>query len=70
MVHHYSLCFSKEGDMKFISHLDLLRTFIRALRRAGIPVAYSQGFNHVPRLTFAAPLAVGMEGRNEYLDFF
>ena len=56
--------------MKFISHLDLLRTFIRALRRAGIPVAYSQGFNPVPRLTFAAPLAVGMEGRNEYLDFF
>jgi len=68
-VYHYRLCFSKEGDIKFFSHLDLIRTFIRALRRAGVPVAYSQGFNPQPKLTFA-PLAVGMEGKNEYLDLY
>jgi len=44
--------------------------FIRALRRASIPVAYSKGFNPQPRLSFAAPLAVGMEGENEYLDLY
>lgn len=69
-MHHYKACYIKEGDMRFISHLDLLRTFIRALRRSGIPVIYSQGFNPQPRLIFAAPLAVGMEGKNEYLDLF
>lgn len=69
-MHHYLLSFSKEGELKFISHLDLMRTFIRALRRAGVPVAYSQGFNPQPRLTFAAPLAVGLEARNEYLDLY
>ncbi|NMB41862.1 MAG: DUF2344 domain-containing protein, partial [Firmicutes bacterium] len=67
---HYSLCFSKEGDISFISHLDLLRTFVRALRRAEVPVVYSKGFNPAPRLTFAVPLAVGMEGKNEYLDLY
>ncbi|MDO9536000.1 MAG: TIGR03936 family radical SAM-associated protein [Bacillota bacterium] len=69
-MYHYLLSFSKEGDIKFISHLDLMRTFIRALRRAEMPVAYSQGFSPQPRLTFAAPLAVGLEARNEYLDLY
>lgn len=69
-MYHYRLCFYKKGDLRFISHLDLLRMFIRALRRASIPVAYSKGFNPQPRLSFAAPLAVGMEGENEYLDLY
>jgi len=56
--------------MKYISHLDLQRTCMRALRRASVPVALSQGFNPQPRLVFAAPLAVGIEGRNEYFDLF
>ncbi len=69
-MHRYRLCFSKEGELKYISHLELQRTFFRALRRAGIPLVYSGGFNPQPRLVFAAPLAVGIEGRNEYLDIY
>jgi len=56
--------------MKYISHLDLQRTFNRALRRASVPVAFSQGFNPQPRLVFASPLAVGIEGINEYFDLY
>lgn len=64
----YRIQFSKKGPVKFISHLDLLRNFERAFRRAGLPLAFSQGFNPHPRLFFAAPLPVGMEGEREYLD--
>ena len=56
--------------MRYISHLDLQRTLSRAVRRAAIPVAYTQGFNPQQRLVFAAPLAVGIEGRNEYFDLY
>lgn len=69
-MYRYRFCFSKKKEMKYISHLDLQRTFNRALRRASVPVAYSQGFNPQPRLVFAAPLAVGIEGRNEYFDLY
>lgn len=69
-MYRYRLCFSKDKDMKYISHLDLQRAFTRALRRGAIPVAFSQGFNPQPRLIFAAPLAVGLEGKNEYLDLY
>ncbi len=69
-MYHYLLTFSKKGDLRFISHLDLLRTFIRSARRAGIPIACSKGFNPQPRFIFAAPLAVGVEGENEYLDLY
>jgi len=69
-IYRYRLCFSKEKEMKYISHLDLQRVFTRALRRGAIPVAFSQGFNPQPRLVFAAPLAVGLEGKNEYLDLY
>ncbi len=64
----YRIQFSKNGPAKFISHLDLLRNFERAFRRAGLPLAFSEGFNPHPRLFFAAPLPVGMEGEREYLD--
>lgn len=56
--------------MKYISHLDLRRVFIRALRRAKIHLKYSEGFNPHPRLIFAAPLAVGWEGEREYVDLY
>ena len=69
-MYHYLLTFSKAGDLRFISHLDLLRTFIRSARRAGIPAAYSKGYNPQPKFIFAAPLAVGIEGENEYLDLY
>lgn len=64
----YRIKFSKQGVARFISHLDLVRTFERAMRRAGLPLAFSQGFNPHPRFSFAAPLPVGVTGEQEYLD--
>jgi len=60
--------FSKDGLLRFLSHLDLLRLWQRALRRAGLPVAYSRGFNPHPRLSFASALPVGIASRAEYAD--
>lgn len=68
-MYRYRAIFIKEGDFAFLSHLDLQRTFIRALCRAGVPLVFSQGFNPQPRLSFAAPLAVGIESSGEYLEF-
>ncbi len=56
--------------MKFISHLDIIRLWERALRRAQIPVAYSEGFNPHPRISLAAPLAVGVTSETELMDVF
>ncbi len=64
----YRVQFSKEGPARFLSHLDLVRTTERALRRARLPLAFSQGFNPHPRFSFAAPLPVGVAGEQEYLD--
>ncbi|MDR1664007.1 MAG: TIGR03936 family radical SAM-associated protein [Clostridiales bacterium] len=62
------LCFSKGGAMRYISHLDLLRAFQRVMRRAKLPVAYSQGFNPHILLSFALPLPLGMESARDYAD--
>jgi radical SAM-linked protein len=62
------IVFSKDAELKYISHLDLLRVWERALRRARVPLAYSQGFNPRPKLLFAAALPVGCTGRAEMLD--
>lgn len=67
-IPRYRISFTKEGSAKFISHLDMLRTFERAVRRAEIPVSLSQGFNPHPRLIFGFPLPVGTAGMNECLD--
>ncbi len=60
--------FYKKGDMVFISHLDLIRVFERAVRRANIPVAYTQGFNPRPIIAFATALSVGVSSEGEYID--
>lgn len=60
--------FYKKGDMVFISHLDLIRVFERAIRRADIPVAYTQGFNPHPIMAFATALGVGIASEGEYID--
>ena len=60
--------FSKGPEVRFISHLELMRSFERALRRAGIPLAFSQGFNPHPKMAFASALAVGVTSEREYLD--
>jgi len=62
--------FRRGQEVKFISHLDLMRLWTRALIRAGVPLAYSEGFNPHPRLSLAAPLAVGVTGEAELLDIF
>ena len=60
--------FSKTGRARFISHLDLNRAMIRAVRRARIPLWYTEGFNRHPYVTFAAPLSLGFEGLRESMD--
>ena len=60
--------FSKTGTARHISHLDLLRSMTRAVRRAGIPIWYTEGFNKHPYLTFASPLSLGYEGFHESFD--
>ncbi len=57
--------FQKVGRLRYLSHLELMRALQRALRRAGVPVAHTQGFNPQPRLSIAQALAVGVEGLRE-----
>ena len=60
--------FAKYGTMKFIGHLDIMRFFQKAIRRADIDVKYSEGFSPHQIMSFAAPLGVGIESTGEYLD--
>ena len=60
--------FEKRGDIRYISHLDLMRTMTRAIRRSGIPLWYTEGFNPHPYMTFALPLSLGMESLCESMD--
>ena len=62
--------FSRGEQLKFISHLDITRLWQRAFVRAGIPLAYSQGFNPHPQISLAAPLPVGVTGSAELMDIF
>jgi radical SAM-linked protein len=62
------LQFAKRGDLRLVSHRDLLRCLERLLRRAGVPMAMSQGFNPRPRITFALALGLGIEGWREVVD--
>jgi radical SAM-linked protein len=61
--------FVKQGDLKFISHLDLQRFMQRALKRSGLPLWHTEGFNPHPYVTFALPLSLGQESRCEIVDF-
>ena len=60
--------FAKYGAMKFIGHLDIMRFFQKAIRRAGIDIKYSEGFSPHQIMSFAAPLGVGIESSGEYMD--
>jgi hypothetical protein len=60
--------FSKMGKVRFTSHRDVARIWERALRRAGLPVAYSEGFSPRPKLSFGLALSTGHESMGEYLD--
>ena len=60
--------FAKEGTMKFIGHLDIMRYFQKVMRRADVDIRYSEGFSPHQIMSFAAPLGVGLESRGEYVD--
>ena len=60
--------FSKEGPVKFVGHLDTMRYFQKAIRRANLPVAFSGGYSPHMIMSFAAPLGVGTESLGEYFD--
>ena len=60
--------FSKQGAMKFIGHLDIMRYFQKAMRRAEIDIRYSEGFSPHQIMSFAAPLGLGLTSNGEYMD--
>lgn len=68
MNNNYFLRYEKTENVKYVSHLDFVRMFGRALRRAHLPIAYSEGFNPHPLLGFALPLSVGYTSECEILE--
>lgn len=60
--------FSRSEELKYIAHLDVLRLFERSIKRAGLPVAYTQGFNPRPRIVFGLPMSIGLTSECEYAD--
>ena len=64
------LRFSKGGRMRFLSHLELITLFTRAVSRSGVPILFSQGFHPHPRFSFATATSVGVESVAEYMDMF
>lgn len=62
------VAYAKEDEAKFIGHLDLTKVFERAMRRAEIPMAFSEGFNPHPKISFGSALALGATSLKEYVD--
>ncbi len=60
--------FRKAERVRYISHLDVLRSWERSIRRAGLPLTYSQGFTPHPKIAFASPLPLGFVGEDEIMD--
>jgi radical SAM-linked protein len=69
-VQRMRVTFATDESVKYVGHLDMSRAWERAIRRARLPLAYTQGFNPQPRLQFAAALPVGFTGRAELADVF
>jgi hypothetical protein len=65
LTHRILFSFSKEGRAVFLPHLGVAEVFSMAFLRAGLPVLYSQGFNPLPKISFASPLALGITGEAE-----
>jgi radical SAM-linked protein len=70
MAQRLRLTFATGGPMRYVSHLDTMRTWERTIRRARLPLAYTQGFSPHPRIALAAPLPVGVEGERELMDLW
>lgn len=66
--YRYRLGFEKKDKMIYIGHLDLMTFFQRAVKRAGLPIAYSKGFNPHQLMSFACPLSLGCYGYGEFVD--
>ncbi len=64
----WRIVFRRDEGARFLAHLDVMKLWERALRRAGIPVAATEGFNPRPRIVFAAPLPLGMLAEREVVD--
>ena len=64
----YLVKFSKESEIKFVSHLDLSKTIQRIVKRSGLPIKYSEGFNPHMSISIGQPLSVGMYSEGEYMD--
>lgn len=64
----YLIKYTKGSDIKYVSHLELMRTIQRIIRRSELPVEYSRGFNPHMSLSIAQPLAVGVYSKGEYMD--
>lgn len=62
------IVFARGDNVRYVGHLDMVRTWERIIRRADLPIAYSEGFNPRPRLTFASALPVGCTSDDEVLD--
>ena len=60
--------FSKTGQLRYLSHLELIAVLLRAMRRSGFPLKYSEGYHPSPRISFGPPLGVGVSGMSEYFD--
>ncbi len=67
-MHKLRLKFSKNGPIKFIGHLDVMRYFQKAIRRAELDIKYSEGFSPHQVISFAQPLSVGATSDGEYMD--
>lgn len=66
--YRYRIALRKAPALRFMSHLDLMRTLERALRRAALPLAFTQGFNPHPRLAFLLPTSVGMASDEDFVE--
>lgn len=67
VLSNYVLKYARDSRVKYISHLDFIRTFHRTVRRAGLDMTFSQGFNPHPVMTIAMPLSVGITSNCEYM---
>ena len=70
MAQRLRVTFAKEGPLRWVAHLDMMRTWERTIRRAVLPLSYSQGFSPHAKIALAAPLPVGLEGSGELIDIW
>ena len=68
-MHDVRLIYKKQGKAKYISHLDMNRLIPRVLRRSGLPIWYTQGFNQRVHVVFSLPLSLGYESEYDIVDF-